>query len=80
MTEYDRALEDWKKYGGCRPEKRPDGVPTRIDLNFHTAAEKAITDAMHAVEAAGASPALTDAIVLLGKARERVADHVEAKP
>lgn len=53
------------------------GLP--IDLNFHTAAEKAITDAIYAVEAAGASPALTDAVVLLGKARDRVADHVESK-
>jgi hypothetical protein len=40
-------------------------------------AELAITEAMHAVEKAGASIALTDAVILLGKARDRVADHEE---
>jgi len=40
-------------------------------------AEIVITDAMLAVEHAGGSVALTDAITLLSKARDRVADHVE---
>lgn len=60
-----------------RPHKRPDGIPSRCDLSLMSPAELAITEAMRAVEAAGASVALTDAIVLLGKARDRVADHVE---
>jgi hypothetical protein len=42
-----------------------------------TPAELAIVEAMRAVEDAGASPALTDAINLLQRARDRVADHVE---
>lgn len=42
-------------------------------------AERAIQEAVDEVERAGASVALTDAVVLLGKARERVADHMEGK-
>lgn len=60
----------------CRPPH--EKTPRRVDVNQHTPAEKAITEAMRAVEAAGASPALTDAIVLLQKARDRVADHADA--
>lgn len=60
-----------------RARLRPDGIPSRIDQSLMTPAELAITEAMHAVEEAGASVALTDAATLLAKARERVADHVE---
>lgn len=60
-----------------RERLRPDGVPTRIDMRHWSEAERAIYDAMQAVERAGASPALTDAVTLLGKARDRVADHEE---
>lgn len=75
---YDQMLEAWQ-LGDLkhRPQKRPDGISTRCDLQFHTMAERAITEAMQAVEQAGASPALTDAVNLLSKARDRVADHVE---
>jgi hypothetical protein len=76
---YSVALDDWKKDGGVRPAKRPDGIPTRIDINWLTAAELATREAMHAVEKAGGSPALTDALTLLSKARDRIADHVEGK-
>jgi hypothetical protein len=44
-----------------------------------TPAELAITDAMRAVEKAGGSIALTDAVTMLSIARERVADHVEGR-
>ena len=72
------ALAAWKANGGPRPLTRPDGIPTRIDMKFMTPAELAITEAMRAVEnIAGGSPALTEAVTLLGKARDRVADHVE---
>jgi len=60
-----------------RSKTRPDGWPTRADMQHFSPAEKAIWDAQQAVEAAGASIALTDAAILLGKARDRVADHVE---
>lgn len=62
-----------------RERLRPDGIPTRCDMSLMTSAELAITTAMNAVEITGASIALTDAITLLGKARERVADHVEGR-
>lgn len=78
MSEYDKMLADWKARGGNRPRVRPDGIPTRADMQFMTEAELAILNAVRAVERAGASVALTDAVVLLGQARERVADHVEA--
>jgi hypothetical protein len=79
-TTYDDALAAWRSSNDDpRPAKRPDGVPTRIDRQWHTEAEKAITAAMYAVEAAGASIALTDAVMLLSKARDRVADHVEGR-
>jgi hypothetical protein len=60
-----------------RPRLRPDGIPSRCDISLMTAAELAITEAMGAVELAGASMALTDSVSLLSKARDRVADHVE---
>jgi hypothetical protein len=75
---YRTALNTWKGSGGARPAKRPDGLPTRIDMNWMTPAELAISDAMLAVEKAGASVALTDAVTMLSKARDRVADHVES--
>lgn len=43
-----------------------------------TPAEQAIELARHAVERAGASEALTDAVILLGYARDKVAEHVLA--
>lgn len=74
---YFDALNAWKKNGGPRPSKRPDGIPTRCDMNWMTEAELSILSATRSVEAAGASIALTDAVTLLAKARDRVADHVE---
>jgi hypothetical protein len=60
-----------------RPKLRPDGWPTRSSVQHMSPAELAIRDAMLVVEDAGASLALTDAVTLLGKAQERVADHME---
>lgn len=75
--EYEAALSKWKSDGGNRPNKRPDGIPTRNDLNWHTEAEMQITRAMLAVESSGGSRSLTEAINMLSKARDCVADHVE---
>jgi hypothetical protein len=77
-AERDAALDAWKRDGGRRPATRPDGIPTRIDRQWMTAAELAIMDAVEVVERAGASTKLTDAVTLLSQARDRVADHVEA--
>lgn len=78
MNEYDAALAEWKSTGGPRPHLRPDGVPTRADLQWMSEAERAILAVVAIVEKSGASTALTDAVILLGKARAHVADHVEA--
>lgn len=56
---------------------RPDGFPRRNDLTLQTPAETAIRNAVLIVEAAGAHPLLTDAVLLLQQAREKVADFVE---
>lgn len=70
------VLSDWA-IQRPRPRLRKDGVPTRIDMLHWSAAELAISNAMAAVERAGASKALTDAVTFLGQARDRVADHME---
>lgn len=75
----DQALAAWQARGGVRPSKRPDGWPTRADVQWMTPAEKKIRAAMLAVEEAGGSPALTAAINLLSAANDRVADHVEGR-
>lgn len=54
-----------------------EAIPRRICVDRMTPAELAIREAVLAVEAAGADPRLTDAVVLLHQARERVADFVD---
>jgi len=60
-----------------RARTRLDGIPTRSDMQFWTDAEFAIDLAVKTVEAVGASAKLTEAVNLLAKARDAVADHVE---
>jgi len=60
-----------------RPKLNAFGFPSRNDTLMWTPAEKAIADAMRAVEDAGAHPLLTDAVNLLIQARDKVADHAE---
>lgn len=52
-------------------------IPRRADLEQCTPAELAIYQAQVAVEEAGASESLTNATILLSKARSFVADHVD---
>jgi len=52
-------------------------IPRRSRLDQNTPAELAIRGAMLAVEQAGGSPALTEAVTLLAQAKDAVADHVE---
>ena len=54
-------------------------TPRRIQMQKWTPAEHAIRQAMIAVEQAGAHPLLTDAVVLLGQAQDKVADYVDSK-
>lgn len=46
-------------------------------MNRWTTAERMIQDAVDEVEGIGAHPLLTEAVVLLGRAREKVADFVD---
>ena len=54
-----------------------DEIPRRIDMTRWTPAEHAIGAAMSEVERAGADTRLTDAVVLLGQAKDAVADYVD---
>ncbi len=56
-----------------------DGFPRRNRMDHLTPAETAIRAAMAAVEEAGAHVLLTDAVVLLGQAADKVADFVELR-
>lgn len=51
--------------------------PRRASIPHWTAAERAISDALQEVEKVGAHVWLTDAVILLGKAQDRVADYVD---
>lgn len=53
------------------------GIPRRAQLELNTPAELAIRGAIQAVEEVGVDPLLTDAVVLLGLAREKVADYTD---
>jgi stage III sporulation protein SpoIIIAA len=52
-------------------------IPRRIDISRFSPAEKAIREAMHAIEAMPPDVRLTDAIVLLERAKAKVADFVD---
>ena len=52
-------------------------TPRRIDMRRWIPAERGIYDAMQAVEAMAPDVLLTQAVILLGKARECVADYVD---
>lgn len=54
-----------------------DGLPRRCRIDLETPAEAAIRAAIEAVEAVGAHTLLTEAVVLLAEAQEKVADFVE---
>lgn len=55
-------------------------IPRRNRVDQWTPAEHAIDAAMQAVEALPADERLTAAVVLLGDARQRVADYVDGVP
>src|SRR3990167_4136463 len=55
-------------------------IPRRCCLDQFVPAERAIYAAAQAVEAMPADVRLTDAVVLLGRARALVADYVDAVP
>ena len=51
--------------------------PRRSCIFLLTPAEKAVFDAVNAVENVGADVRLTDAVVLLQQAREKLADYFD---
>jgi hypothetical protein len=51
--------------------------PRRSCIYLLTPAEKAVWDAVQAVEKAGADVRLTEAVVLLQQAREKLADYFD---
>lgn len=57
-----------------------NGHPRRNRIDLATPPEKAIRLAMGVVEAGGAHPLMTEAVVLLDKALNKVADFVEIDP
>jgi hypothetical protein len=56
---------------------RVDGVPRRARIDLLTPAETAIRNALIQVEKVGADVKLTDAVILLTKAQDLVADYIE---
>lgn len=59
------------------PLRNRDGIPRRNCIYLMTPAELAIRNAVDVVEEAGADPLLTEAVILLHQARDKVADYVE---
>ena len=60
------------------PAATPEpGFPRRNQMPKWSTGERAIQDAVEVVERMGADVRLTDAVILLGKARDRVADFVD---
>jgi len=69
-------VEQIEEIGDCEMSEI-NAMPRRSCVDLFTPAETAIYEAMVAVEKVGAHPLLTDAVVLLGQARGKVADYVE---
>jgi hypothetical protein len=74
VTAYLREMRaEYQRIG----HDKADAIPRRIDMQRWSPAERAIYDAAQAVEAMPADARLTQAVLLLGKARECVADYVD---
>lgn len=54
-----------------------NGFPRRNRIDLNTPAELAIRNAIRAVEETGCDPLLTDAVMLLVDAMEKVADFID---
>lgn len=52
-------------------------IPRRIDINRYWPAEQAIREAIQEIEKMGCDTKLTDAVVLLGQAKDKVADFID---
>lgn len=65
------------RYDEVRAKLDAEGIPRRARSYQWTMAERAIRSAIDEVERAGASEDLTAAVILLGEAFDKVADHVD---
>jgi hypothetical protein len=54
-------------------------MPRRTNISLYVPAERAISDAMLAVEDMPPHPFLTEAVILLAKAKDCVADYVDSR-
>lgn len=54
-------------------------IPRRAIVEKFSKGEKAIYDAIHTVEDMGADERLTDAVILLQRAQDKVADFIDDK-
>jgi hypothetical protein len=63
----------------AQPPVMVDGFPRRSRMDLMVPAELAICGAVEAVEKAGCDLRLTDAVILLARARDKVADFVERR-
>lgn len=66
----------------ARDKPKPEpiaGISRRVRIDLQVPAERAIGEALGLVEQIGADVRLTDAVILLGQARDKVADFVDGK-
>lgn len=54
-------------------------IPRRIRIDLYSDGEKAIHDARQVIENMGADALLTEAVILLNQAQEKVADYIDAQ-
>ena len=52
-------------------------IPRRVRIDLNTPAEKSIYDAIQEVEKVGADVRLTEVVILLGKAKNLLADYID---
>jgi hypothetical protein len=71
------VLQQLSARSGAKGQFMSDEIPRRIRLDRMTTAEKIIFDAVQEVERVGADVRLTDAVILLKQARDKVADYVD---
>jgi hypothetical protein len=75
----NRILAVFIWYNQTMTKQMMDGFPRRNRIDLLTPAEKAVYDVIGVVESVGAHPLLTDAVILLGQARDKLSDYVELK-
>lgn len=81
-TDPELLADVWKEQARAADEGKASDeprAPRRHRIDQWVPAERAIHDAVQAVEVMGADVRLTEAVILLGRARDSVADFVDGK-